>query len=64
MKPHKVHKLIECGCCGCYHSSDWDGDCRDNDNRFADEEDYVQRTGTSPKDIRMIWLDDPRPWDD
>jgi hypothetical protein len=23
----------ECGCCGGYHPPDFDGDCRDDDNR-------------------------------
>lgn len=28
----------ECGICGCYHPADWDGDCRDDSNRFPDAE--------------------------
>jgi hypothetical protein len=30
--------FYNCGCCGQYHPINWDGDCRDDDNRFfADE---------------------------
>lgn len=25
----------ECGCCGSYHPTSWDGDCRDDANRYA-----------------------------
>ncbi len=28
----------ECGICGWYHPWDFKGDCRDNANRFSDEE--------------------------
>lgn len=28
-------KYYECGICGCWHPLDWDGDCRDDANRFA-----------------------------
>lgn len=28
----------ECGICGCYHPREWDGDCRDDENRFAPDE--------------------------
>jgi len=31
-------QFYECGCCDCYHPIDWDGDCRDDDNRFAADE--------------------------
>lgn len=27
-----------CGCCDCYHPINWDGDCRDDANRFAADE--------------------------
>ncbi|KKL83487.1 hypothetical protein LCGC14_1974160 [marine sediment metagenome] len=35
--------LEECGCCGCLHPKDWYGDCRDDDNRYGDIEDYIER---------------------
>lgn len=30
--------VYECGICSCYHPWDWDGDCRDDDNRIVDLE--------------------------
>lgn len=35
--------LYECGICGSYHPWTWSGDCRDNTNRYASVEDYVER---------------------
>lgn len=26
--------LVECGCCGAYHREEFDGDCREDDERF------------------------------
>jgi len=26
--------FYDCGICECYHPADWDGDCRDDANRF------------------------------
>lgn len=34
----------ECEICGHIHPWDWDGDCRDNENRFTDDQ-LVQRHG-------------------
>lgn len=28
-------QFVECGCCNCYHSIAFTGDCRDDNNRFA-----------------------------
>lgn len=28
----------ECGICGCWHPWDWNGDCRDDKNRFTADE--------------------------
>lgn len=36
--PIMENKFYECGCCGCYHPVNWDGDCRDDENRFAADE--------------------------
>lgn len=27
-------KFIECGCCGCFHRTDFAGDCREDSERF------------------------------
>jgi len=26
--------FYDCGICECYHPAEWDGDCRDDENRF------------------------------
>jgi len=28
-------QFYECGICGHYHPIEWDGDCRDDTNRFS-----------------------------
>lgn len=35
-KGPRVNTFIECGCCGCYHRTDFGGDCRENSERFED----------------------------
>ena len=30
----KKPTFYDCGICECYHPADWDGDCRDDENRF------------------------------
>lgn len=37
-----MHIIFECGICGCYHPWDFTGDCRDDGNRFATPEDYLE----------------------
>lgn len=34
----KLWKYYECGICECLHPLQWDGDCRDDANRFAMDE--------------------------
>ena len=41
----KLLTIFECGICGCYHPWDFTGDCRDDENRFADPEDYAEKMG-------------------
>lgn len=31
-------RYLECGCCGCYHKEDYDGECRDDNERYNLEE--------------------------
>lgn len=31
----RLPEYYECGCCSCYHPATWDGDCRDDANRYA-----------------------------
>jgi hypothetical protein len=40
-----VVQLIECGGCGAYHPRGFNGDCREDFNRFAGPEDYILRHG-------------------
>ena len=40
-----MQALMECGCCSCYHRVEFLGDCREDSERFLDEEDFKERTG-------------------
>lgn len=42
-EPVKV--LYECSGCGCYHLWEWDGDCREDANRFGSPEEYAELLG-------------------
>jgi len=33
-----IPKFYECDICGHCHPWDWDGDCRENSNRFTNDE--------------------------
>lgn len=44
--------LYDCEICGGLHPWDWNGDCRDNANRYADPEDYAERN--KKIDVRTI----------
>lgn len=37
-KNQKAEEFFECGGCGCYHRKGWTGDCRDDDNRYTEDE--------------------------
>lgn len=39
------HRLYECGICDSLHPWEWDGDCREDRNRYADEAEYCERNG-------------------
>jgi hypothetical protein len=39
----EIHHLYECEICGGLHRWEFSGDCRDDANRFADEEDFARR---------------------
>jgi hypothetical protein len=37
LRPYiKWNDVEECGCCGAFHRKGFDGDCRDDDERFPD----------------------------
>lgn len=35
-KGERVNTFIECGCCGAYHRTDFEGDCREDSERYWD----------------------------
>ena len=53
--------LYECGICSCWHPWEWNGDCREDANRYADPEDYAERLHLSRlefNDIHLRSMDD------
>ena len=50
--------IYECGICSCYHPWDWDGDCREDENRFGDPEELAEKLGISPYDIEVRSMDE------
>jgi hypothetical protein len=35
---NQLPKFYSCGICGHFHPAEWDGDCRDDENRFLLED--------------------------
>lgn len=53
-----THILYECGICDSLHPWDWDGDCRDDENRFPDAQDYAAFVGVTELEIEVrTWQD-------
>lgn len=52
------HVLYECGICSCYHPWDWDGDCRDDYNRWGSPEEYARAKGVSADEVEVRSMDD------
>lgn len=52
------HTLYDCEICGSYHPWNWDGDCRDDDNRYAGTDDYAERHGVSEFEIEVRSMDE------
>ncbi len=50
--------LYECGICGMLHRWNWDGDCREDAERYVDEQDYATRTSYLVEHIEV------RSWDE
>lgn len=54
-------KLYECGICSSLHPWAWQGDCREDANRYADEVDYAERNGLTRAECFaievMIWAE-------
>lgn len=48
--------IYECGICGSYHPWDWDGDCREDANRYPGPEEYAEQHGLNERDVEvMTW---------
>lgn len=50
----KTVKVADCGCCGGLHRTDFDGDCRDDSERFGDLEDARVKLGGNVK-VEQVW---------
>lgn len=44
----RVNAFVECGCCGAYHRTDFEGDCREDSERHWE----------LPDDAEIIYLED------
>lgn len=44
--------IYECGICDCCHPWDWNGDCRDDANRFSPDE-YADRLGVEEYQLEI-----------
>lgn len=60
----KPVRLLECGCCGCFHpedsflpggSANYKNNCRYDANRFSSDEDFTARTELPAVEV---WLDE------
>ena len=47
-------KLYLCGICEHLHPWDWNGDCRDDANRYAGVDDYAERNNVNEDDINEV----------
>ena len=52
------HAIYECGICSCFHPWNWNGDCRNDANRYGSPEDYMERFHVSEKDIEVFSMDE------
>ena len=50
----KAYQIYECGICGSYHAASWEGDCRENENRFADPEDFAKRRSLHLSAVEIV----------
>lgn len=54
-------EFYDCGICGHYHPAEWDGDCRDDKNRFTGFE-LDEKYGTDGwEEVDMPEYGEPRP---
>jgi hypothetical protein len=48
--------IYKCSC-GAYHPWAFDGDCRDDDNRYSSPEEYAEENSLDPDDIEVRAID-------
>jgi len=53
-----MKRMYECGICECYHPWEFDGDCRDDANRFGDPEVYAEKLGINQDNIEVLSMQD------
>ena len=47
-------RVYECGICECLHREQFDGDCRDDSERFDGHDDILERLHISDDDIEYV----------
>ena len=52
------HVVYECGICGHVHPWDWNGDCRDDENRYVGADGYAEAHGVSEDDVEVRSMTD------
>ena len=50
--------IYNCEICGAFHPWNFDGDCRDDANRFADPEQYAASVGVDVDSIEVRSMDE------
>jgi hypothetical protein len=53
-----VHVLYACGICGGLHRWHWIGDCREDDARFHNPNDFAERAGVSVLSVEVRSMED------
>ena len=51
-------RIVECGCCGSYHKTDYSGDCRNDAERFASEDEALERLGVVKVEVERFEYED------
>ncbi len=66
----EIHHLYDCEICGALHRWEFSGDCRQDSERFPDEQAYVRKNGISLECVAVWPMSDriasdtgaPEPW--
>lgn len=51
-------RIYACDVCNGFHPWNWDGDCRDDANRFDSPENFANSIGIDPLDVVEMLMDD------